>query len=181
VLIEYCGQLLSLVEVPVPLLCSRLVGWWSPAFDPGNVLAEGATEVDRGLVDGQSMDGGPQFQLVSVALAFVAVVPSGFEVDGERATAGRRRAVNGTGSMQLVSGLTGRHEAELVQYVFGADCGAQRLVVDGAACFTSVLSGILLRARNREEAPVLVFTGGPRQGPYGPFGCLDLLMARELE
>ncbi len=48
-----------------------------PAFDPGDVSTKGATEVDRGLVDGQSMHGRPQLQLVSVALAFVAVVASG--------------------------------------------------------------------------------------------------------
>ena len=166
--------MISYSEVPVPLLCCTL-GWLLPAFDPGDVSTEGATEVARGLVDRESMHGCPQLQLVSVALAFVAVLSSGLQVDGQRATASGCRAVNGTGSMQLISGLTRRHEAELVQYVLHRDFVAQRIEVDARHAsprFSRAFSSV---APNREEALVLVFALSARMAwcrtAEAPFEC----------
>ncbi len=51
-----------------------------PAFDPGNFTAKDTTKIQCGLVNGQVVYGGPEFQLVSFAMALVAVVSSGSDV-----------------------------------------------------------------------------------------------------
>ena len=61
----------------------------SAARHPWDGVAESLAEVQCGFVDGQVVDGGPEFQEVSVALAFVAVVSTAGQVHGERPAAGR--------------------------------------------------------------------------------------------
>ena len=90
-----------------------------------------------------------------MAVAFVAVVSFGFQVDRECSTFGRRRAMHGTWSVQLISGLACGHEAELVQYILHADLGAERLEVDACHASPQLSLARFTAAGNREEAPVL--------------------------
>jgi hypothetical protein len=69
------------VQVPVPLLfCPVRL----PALDPGHFLAECLAQIDGGLVDRLVVCGGPQLELISFAVALVAVVSSFGEVNGKR-------------------------------------------------------------------------------------------------
>lgn len=56
---------------------------------PRDGVSEGLAEIQSGFEDGQVADGGPEFQVVSVAVAFVTVVSAAGEVYGERPAPGR--------------------------------------------------------------------------------------------
>ena len=51
-------------------------------------MPQGMTEIDHGGVQVLLVDSGPEFQLVSVAVTFVAVVSLAAQVDRERASTG---------------------------------------------------------------------------------------------
>ena len=71
--------------------------------DLGYFASERAAQVDRGVVEREFMDDGPELELVPLALTFVAVVPPFFQVDGKRSALAGARAVNGAWAMELAS------------------------------------------------------------------------------
>jgi len=111
----------------------------SATGDPRNVVAESPTKIQRGIVNGQMVDRSPQFQLVAVAVAFVAVVASAAQVDGEGSAPQRRRSVNGAWPVKLVPQSIDGLEAELPQYMPHRDLGTQPGEVDaGHGCSSRV-------------------------------------------
>ena len=52
-------------------ICSSL-----PAADPGHIVSESAAKIDGSCVNWQPGDGGPEFKMISLAVALVAVIPS---------------------------------------------------------------------------------------------------------
>ena len=112
----------------MPLLfCSCLV---SASLNPGDFVAEGAAKVNGGFIHGELVDHCPEFQLISVTLALVAVISSAVQVHRKRSTAAGRRTVDRARSVQLVSGSTRWLEAKLVQYLFHPDLSAEHVEVD---------------------------------------------------
>ena len=92
----------SSLSVPVVLSACR----------PRDAVSQGVTEVDHGGVEGLLVDSGPEFQLISVAVTFVAVVALAPQVDGERSSAGRGGAVNGARAVELIASTGDGLEAE---------------------------------------------------------------------
>jgi tellurite resistance protein len=86
--------------------------------------------MDRGGVEFLPVDFGPEIQLVSAAVTFVAVVTLAAQVDGECASAWRGRAVNRARTVQLITRAGDGFEAELRQHTFHRDFGAQSVEVD---------------------------------------------------
>jgi len=84
----------------------------SPASDPGHIPSEGVAKIDGGIVDRTLLDLGPELDLVSLALALVAVVPSGAEIHRERSAPAGGGLVDGTRSASLVSAAAGWLEVE---------------------------------------------------------------------
>ncbi len=64
-----------------------VMGELSPVSNPGNFAAELLAEMDGGLVQGLLGVGGPEFERVALAVAFVATVAAEGDVDGEVAGA----------------------------------------------------------------------------------------------
>jgi hypothetical protein len=93
----------------------QICGDWLPASDPGDVSAKGVAEFDHGGVQLGLGEGGPEFQLVALAAAFVAAVAPLGDVDGEVSGTSGGGAVQGASSVPLVAGtaegLTGRGTA----------------------------------------------------------------------
>jgi hypothetical protein len=73
----------------------------SVARRPRDAMPECPTQIQRGLVNGKVVVGGPQLQRVAVVVALVTVVAPGAQVDRERPTPRPRRAVDETGAVQL--------------------------------------------------------------------------------
>ena len=55
---------------------------------PGDAVPQGVTEVDHRVIEGLLLDGGPEFKLIAVTVAFVAVVSLAAQVGGEGAAWG---------------------------------------------------------------------------------------------
>ena len=89
-----------------------------------------STEIDHGWVEVLLLDSSPEFQLISVAVTFVAVVTLAAQVDGERASAWRGRAVNGTRAVKLIPAAGHGVEAELRQDALHRDLVPQSVEVD---------------------------------------------------
>src|SRR5574340_1623262 len=102
----------------------------SAASDPRDGMSNGPTEIQCGFVNGQIVDRSPEFQLIAVGAAFVAVVTSTAQVDGERATPRARRAVDGAWSTELVPKASDRLEAETIEHLLHRDLGTQPGEVD---------------------------------------------------
>jgi hypothetical protein len=104
-------------------------------------MPKSSTEVQRGLVDGQIMDRGPEFQGVAVAVALVTVVSPMTQVDRERPTPRRGRAVDGARSAELVAPAGGWLEAEASQHLLHRDLGTQPGEVDSRHDALAVSAG----------------------------------------
>ena len=113
-------------QVPVPLLFCLC----SPACDPGDGSSEGSTEIDGGIVDREPVDLGPEFELVSLALALVAVVPSGAEIHRERSASAGGGLVYRARPTPLVAKAAGGCEVDQLQDLLHGDLVAKRVEVD---------------------------------------------------
>ena len=81
-------------------------------------------------------EGGPEFQVVASAAAFVAAVTPLGDVDGEVAGPAGGGVVQGTGSVPLVAGALGGLEAEQVQDLLHADFPAKPVEVNSGHVFS---------------------------------------------
>ena len=88
------------------------MGELSPASDPGDFAAELVAEVDCGSVRGLPGEGGPEFELVALAVALVATVAAEGYVDGEVPGAAGCGRVQGTGAVPLIAGSLRWFEVE---------------------------------------------------------------------
>ena len=102
----------------------------SPACDPGDGPSEGSTEIDGGGVDWEPVDLGPEFELVSLALALVAVVPSGAEIHRERSASDRGGLVYGTRPTPLIAQAAGGCEVDQLQDLLHGDLVAKLVEID---------------------------------------------------
>jgi hypothetical protein len=120
-------------------------------------MAKGSTEVECGLVQGQVVDRGPQFQVIAVAVAFVAVVTPTAHVDRERPTPRRRGAVDGARAAELVSQASDRLEAETGQHLLHRDLGPQSGEVDPRHDVLPIAVELSTRSRTAEDRSVPIF------------------------
>ena len=93
-------------------------------------MSQSVAKIDGGWVDWQLRDSGPEFDLIPVAVALMAVIPAGAQIHRERGAAGGSRSVHGTRSMPLVAGPAARYEAELIQDLLDRDLGAKLVEID---------------------------------------------------
>jgi hypothetical protein len=110
--------------------------WSSPASNPRNLAAEFATEIDHGRVEWLFGEGRPEFELVSFAVALMAMVTIDGHVHRKGLTAPGSRFVQGTRAVPLVTGTSGRLEAEQGQYLLHGDLGAKFVEVDARYGFS---------------------------------------------
>ena len=116
----------------------------SPASDPRHIASECTTKIDGGIINRKLVDLGPELDLVSLALALMAVVPSGARIHRERSAAAGFGLVHGTRSTPLVSGPTGWFEVDQVQDLLHRDLVAKLVEVDsghGRLCFRGGFGG----------------------------------------
>ena len=115
-----------MVQVTVPLLFCPVR---SPALDPGHVPAERLAQIDCGFVDRLDVYGSPKFELVSLAVALVAVVSTFGEIDRKR-PAGRRTSMDGTRTVQLLAMPTGRFPSQPLEHLAHRDLASQPIEID---------------------------------------------------
>ncbi len=94
------------------------------------MVSESAAKIDGGCVNWKAGDGGPEFKVISFAVALVAVVPSGTQIHRERPAGSGGGAVHRARPVPLQSGSTGGHEAEQIQNLLHRDVSAQFIEVD---------------------------------------------------
>jgi hypothetical protein len=98
--------------------------------EPRDVVSKCPTEIKRGIIKGQFANGGPELQLIAVAVAFVAVVSPGAHVDREDSAPRRCRSMDRAWAMHLVSTAPDRLKVQELQYLLHRDVGAQPVEVD---------------------------------------------------
>src|SRR3990172_12174620 len=103
---------------------------WIRTFEPRNVSAELLAELDGGGMEWHPGGLGPEFELIAVAVAGVAVVAAAGDVHGERTWTLPRGFVEWTWSVPLVGSAMRRFEAEQAQDLFHGHFGAQPIEID---------------------------------------------------
>ena len=93
-------------------------------------MSESAAKIDGGWVNWKAGDGGPEFKVISLAVALVAVVPSGAQIHRERPAGSGGGSVHRARAVPLQSGLTGGLEVEQIQNLLHRDVSAQFVEVD---------------------------------------------------
>ena len=145
-----------LISVPALVLGGLPTSWRRlPASDPGDFSSESVAEIDHRRVQLFLRDGGPEFQLVALAVALVAVVTAGRDVDGEVSGTVGGGAMHGTATVPLIAGPLGGLEGEQVEDLFHGDFAAEAVEVDSGHVFP-------LGVR---EGGGPVFAGQGRPGP----------------
>ena len=115
-----------LISVPALVLGGLPTSWRRlPASDPGDFSSESVAEIDRRRVQLFLRDGGPEFQLVALAVALVAVVTAGRDVDGDVSGTVGGGAMHGTATVPLIAGPLGGLEGEQVEDLFHGDFAAE--------------------------------------------------------
>ena len=151
-----------LISVPV-LGCGGIgsCGWCRralPASNPGDFSSERVAEIDHRGVQLLLRDGGPQFQLVALAVALVAVVAAGRHVDREVPGTVGGGIMQGTASVPLLA----------------RSSGMARSRASVRTC-----SIVISRRSLSKSIPGMAFLGacrvcGVRQRRFGPFRSLFL-------
>jgi hypothetical protein len=98
--------------------------------DPGDFAIEGVAQVLGCFIDRHFLDGSPEFQLISFAVAFVTVISTRSQVNGKRFALGRVGPVDGTGTMALVTGSIDGFESQPLEDFFHRDLFAKQVKVD---------------------------------------------------
>ena len=88
------------------------------------MVSESAAKIDGGCVNWKAGDGGPEFKVISFAVALVAVVPPGAQIHRERPAGSGGGSVYRARSVPLESGSAGGLEAELLQDLLHGDVSA---------------------------------------------------------
>ncbi len=93
-------------------------------------MSESAAKIDGSRVNWKPGDGGPEFKVIALAVALVAVVPSGAQIHRERPAGSGGGSVHRARSVPLQSGSAGGLEAEQIQDLLHRDVSAQFVEVD---------------------------------------------------
>ena len=101
-----------------------------PAPDPRHFLTERRAEVDGCWMQRQALRSRPEFELVAVTVATMAVVSIQRNVHGEAWPLTRRTARQGAASVPLVAPTTVRFKAEKLEYLLDRNFGTQLVEVN---------------------------------------------------
>ena len=93
-------------------------------------MSESAAKIDGGRVNRKTGDGGPEFKVISFAVALVAIVPPSAQIHRERPAGSGGGSVHRARSVPLQSGSAGGLEAEQIQDLLHRDVSAQFVEVD---------------------------------------------------
>jgi len=113
-----------------------------PASNPGDFSSQRATKIDHRWVQFPLGEGCPQFQLVALAVALVAMVATDRHVYREVPAAIGRGFVQGTSSVPLVARSLGWLEAEQGQNLLHRDLTAKPFEVDSGHGFPRGAQGL---------------------------------------
>jgi len=140
-----------LISVPALVLGGLPTSWRRlPASDPGDFSSESVAEIDHRRVQLFLRDGGPEFQLVALAVALVAVVTAGRDVDGEVSGTVGGGAMHGTATVPLIAGPLGGLEGEQVEDLFHGDFAAEAVEVDVTSSSVDRMHIYGFRSKNRD-------------------------------
>ena len=119
------------VQWPLLLLCFRL-----PAVKPRDVSADLPTQIDGRRTVAQLRVGGPELNLIALAVALMAIIDSHRDVDGKRRTSIRCGIVKGTTSVPLIASSTRRFETDQREDLLHRDLTAKLVKVNAwHGCF----------------------------------------------
>jgi hypothetical protein len=91
--------------------------------DPRNFSAENVTELDGRRIQTLASECGPEFQLIAVAVAAVAVIPARGDVDGEGAFSMGSGFVQRACPIPLITRPTRGYEVHGIENLLHGDLG----------------------------------------------------------
>jgi hypothetical protein len=117
----------------------------SPTPNPGNIAAKALAKIHGGAMHGQLCDGGPQLELVTVAVAAMAIIAVDRHVHRQRATMPRPALRQRTTSVPLRPRPIRGPEAKQVQDLLHGNLGANSIEVDARHGCPSLTDGPAFR------------------------------------
>ena len=113
-------------------------------------MSESTAKIDGSCVNWKPSDGGPEFKVISFAVALVAVVPPGAQIHRERPAGSGGGSMHRARSVPLQSRSAGGFKAEQIQNLLHRDVSAQFVEVDSRHGRLS--PGALVEARRRDRS-----------------------------
>lgn len=101
-----------------------------PSLDPGHVSPQRGTEVDGCWMQRQTGGRCPEFELVAVTAATMAVVAADCQIHREARLFARGAPRQRTASVPLITSVTGGFEVEQLEYLLDTDFHTQPVEVD---------------------------------------------------